>query len=892
MTKRFRAKAGLLVLAGCLIFALHSIPSVARQTTAASAEAATNANREILPGLIDGRVAYLTATMLESSHYSKKPFDATVSSQFLDLYLDTLDPGRIHFTQADVADFEKFRTNLNHMIVTDRGIGDASAGCFIFNRFFERMSERTAYAEAMLKHEKFAFDTDERITINRKGAPYPKDLEEAKQLWRERLRFEYLQEHLGKVGNQKKATMATAKKQSPAESPKAAPAPAKSVPPAAATPAPKITKADRHPSLQSPKGAEQTEALMSIADRTPATDDGNCCQPEPAQKIVQTPPPNAATTIAAKAPAATNSVTTATPKKSEQEEIVETLLHRYHRNLRFFADWNNEDVLQTYLSALAHVYDPHSDYFGHAQLEQFAMSMNLSLFGIGAELTVSDDGYCTIRRLLPGGPAIKSAKIKENDRIVAVAQGDQPPVDVIDMSLPKAVQLIRGPKGTEVRLTLIPAGAESSARSVVSIIRDEIPLEDSAAKAKVIEMSDGRGGNVRLGVIDLPSFYATFDVSNAKDKPEAKSTTTDVARLLKKLEQENVNGVILDLRRNGGGSLDEAIKLTGLFIKTGPVVQVKREDGKIEELADTDSGVLYEGPLVVMTSRGSASASEIVAGALQDYNRALIVGDVSTHGKGTVQSVNSLAPLMGLRRPTGGTITNDPGALKLTIKKFYRPSGASTQLKGVQPDIILPSLANASKESGEKALENAMGWDEINSARFDHLNLVQPYLAELSKRSADRVATNQEFVYVLEDVKRYEKQQEDKTISLNEAARLKENEENAARAKARDKERLSRRASTDKVYELTLKQVDLPGLPPPVGSTNNVSGTLSKPAGAAGTNSVASLSKPAGSEDSLDEIPEEKPPAIDASLQETEHILLDYLSLLPKGNLVTAGHID
>ena len=258
-------------------------------------------------------------------------------------------------------------------------------------------------------------------------------------------------------------------------------------------------------------------------------------------------------------------------KKTDDEEIVETLSHRYHRTLRFFTEWNNEDVLQTYLTALAHVYDPHSDYLGRAQLEQFSISMNLSLFGIGAEL-VSEDGYCKIRRLLPGGPAIKSKLIKENDRIVAVAQSNQPPVDVVEMSLNKAVQLIRGPKGTEVHLTIIPAGADASTRTVVTLVRDQIPLEDSAAKAKIIEMPDSHGGTLRLGVIDLPSFYATFDTSASKDRPEPKSTTTDVAKLLDKLKQEKVAGVILDLRLNGGGSLDEAIKLTGLFVRTNPVV--------------------------------------------------------------------------------------------------------------------------------------------------------------------------------------------------------------------------------------------------------------------------------------------------------------------------------
>ena len=275
--------------------------------------------------------------------------------------------------------------------------------------------------------------------------------------------------------------------------------------------------------------------------------------------------------------------------------------------------------------------------------------MNLSLFGIGAELT-TDEGYCKIRRLLPGGPAMKNKLFKVNDRIVAVAQSNQPPVDIVEMSLNKAVQLIRGPKGTEVRLTIIPAGADASTRKVVSVIRDEIPLEEYAAKARIIETGDRHGGTLRLGVIDLPSFYATFDTSISKDKPEPKSTTADVAKLLGKLKEEHVAGVILDLRLNGGGSLEEAIKLTGLFIKTGPVVQVRDENGRAQELDDNDPAVLYDGPLVVLTSRYSASASEILAGALQDYGRALIVGDPRPTAKAPCKASTSWRPVHPHRR--------------------------------------------------------------------------------------------------------------------------------------------------------------------------------------------------------------------------------------------------
>ena len=900
MIERFSARVLLLILGTCLVLPLRSaelaVPAIA--APAAFPDLSTNSFRHLAPGPVDGRIAFLTAAMLEKQHYLKRTFDAKVSSKFLDTYMDTLDSQHIHFTQGDLAEFEHYRTNLDHLTITERRMGDATPACEIFNRFFERLSQRTAYAEQLLKNEKFVFDGDERIQINRKESPYPENLDEARKLWRERLRFEYLQERLGKLAaRKKKDAAATKKKAAPHQS---------SVAPRAADPhvvtADTVELADCSSTcvsgadcpmagmgdcgggqsqvlLRSPKGAEQGPFPGAGSGRTrqqgektaPAAPLGSSVSRSTQPKASQSP---------------TNSVAVP-PKKTDDEEIVATLSHRYHRNLRFFADWNNEDVLQAYLTSLARVYDPHSDYLGRAQLESFAMQMNLSLFGIGAELSAADDGYCTIRRLLPGGPAIKSKLIKENDRIAAVAQGDQAPVDIVDLSLNKAVQLIRGPKGTEVRLTMIPAGAGAGERKVVSLIRDEIPLADSAAKAKVIELPDGHGGNLRLGVIDLPSFYATFEAVNTKDKPEPKSTTADVAKLLTKLKQEKIDGVILDLRRNGGGSLEEAIKLTGLFIKTGPVVQVKEVDNTVQEADDTDPSVLYEGPLVVLTSRGSASASEILAGALQDYGRALIVGDSATHGKGTVQSVNQLRPYLHMLDPS---LTNDPGVLKLTIKKFYRPSGGSTQLKGVVPDIVLPSVANESKDIGEGSLDNALKWDEIRSAKYDSLNLVQPYLAELRNRSTRRVAADKEFAYVREDIERFKKQQADKTLSLNEHARLKENEDIEARNKVRDQERRSRPELPEKVYELTLKQVDLPGLPPPVARTNAVLSGV--PAGApAGHPAASASSAPVVAAEDDSEDPAEPPsPATDAPLSEAEHILLDYLSLLPKGNLVTTGH--
>ena len=318
----------------------------------------------------------------------------------------------------------------------------------------------------------------------------------------------------------------------------------------------------------------------------------------------------------------TKSETNAVPA-NEGDEIIKTLSRRYARILRFWREEDGGDVLEVYLTALMHVYDPHSDYLGKSTLETFAMSMNLSLFGIGA-LLQSEDGYCKIKELKPG-PAMRSKKLKPGDRIVAVAQGDGEPVDAVDTKLSRVVDMIRGPKGTEVRLTVIPADApDPSTRVEVRLIRDEIKLEDEEAKARVVEVPGKDSVATRLGIIELPSFYASFDIASGNGKAAHKSTTEDVARLLKKLKEEKVAGVILDLRHNGGGSLEEAVNLTGLFIKEGPVVQVKDAEGNIIKDEDTDPSILYDGPLVVLIDRGSASASEIVAGALQDYGRALI----------------------------------------------------------------------------------------------------------------------------------------------------------------------------------------------------------------------------------------------------------------------------
>jgi carboxyl-terminal processing protease len=486
----------------------------------------------------------------------------------------------------------------------------------------------------------------------------------------------------------------------------------------------------------------------------------------------------------------------------KEDEIATTLTRRAERLAQTMRKLDKETILETYLNALAHVYDPHSDYMGHEEMQSFGSLMNLSLVGIGASLQ-SDDGYCKIREIVPGGPAARSGKLTVGDRIVGVAQENGEFTDLVDMPLPQAVEMIRGKKGTTVRLTIIPATAASDAiRKTVSLVRDEIKLEDQQAKARIIDLPGEKGGTQRIGVIDLPGFYGGEQGSSAP------SATKDVARLLKKLKQEKVTGIVLDIRRNGGGSLDEAINLTGLFIPAGPVVQVRGPNGRIEVGTDDDGATLYDGPLVVLTSRFSASASEILAGALQDYGRAVTVGDPSTFGKGTVQTI---MPLDRIMQHEGLMPAGDPGALKTTISKFYRPSGKSTQIEGVKSDIVLPSLTDL-PEISEKEMQNPLAWDTIPPAMFTNDDRVSPYLSTLRARSAERVAEDPDFIELQKDSEEFRKRREMKSISLNEAERRREKAEVEARIAARKKERATRLAAQPPTYEITLKNVDQPGL--------------------------------------------------------------------------------
>src|SRR5256884_7868949 len=483
------------------------------------------------------------------------------------------------------------------------------------------------------------------------------------------------------------------------------------------------------------------------------------------------------------------------------EPAPQLVARRYDRLARNVHEQDKDEQIKLFLDALAQAYDPHSEYLSKADMKNFSINMGLSLVGIGAMLR-SEDGYAKIESLVPGGPAQVDGRLKVGDRISAVAQGPADYVDVREMRLDKVVEMIRGKKGTHVRLLVIPSdAADPSKRKAVELVRDEIKLKDQEARADIIIKKDSEGRAVKLGWITLPSFYADMD-------HHAKSTTKDVLALLKRLKKENIAGLVVDLRRNGGGSLEEVISLTWLFLKSGPIVQTKGSNGNIVVSSDPDPGIAYSGPLVVLTSRQSASASEIFAAALQDYGRALIVGDKNTFGKGTVQTILEIGRFTSLL----GSRSQDDGALKLTIQKFYRVAGGSTQLHGVASDIVLPSLSDL-PEFGEGALKNALAYDEVARAKYtkwsDSHSL---FVDQLRRRSEERVKGDPEFHYVVEDMDRLRHKIDENRISVNEDQRKKELQDDKLRKETRSKERLARNQEEPRIYRVTLDTVDKPNL--------------------------------------------------------------------------------
>ncbi len=485
--------------------------------------------------------------------------------------------------------------------------------------------------------------------------------------------------------------------------------------------------------------------------------------------------------------------------KKTPAETIPRLEKRYVSWLREGTEEDDMDVLEIYLSALTHAYDPHSDYFQPDEAQNFSIqAIDHAVTGIGAVLK-SDDGYATIEEVIAGGPADLDKRLKAGDKILAVGQGTGEPIDAVNMKLNRVVDMIRGRKGTTVHLVISPAGSTPGATHTDIVLkRDVVSIKDSLAKAHVIEHKLPDGKIEKFGVIDLHDFY--------------KNTAADVKTLVQDLKKQDVAGIILDFRNNGGGLLDQAVDLTGLFInKKEPVVQIRRYDGYIDQLGPDDVQAVYDGPLLVMVNKMSASATEIVAAALQDYGRAIIVGDQSTHGKGTVQTLIPLDQQMPIGFPTDP----GPGNLKMTVQKFYRVAGGSTQQKGVVPDIVLPSVLDA-LELGETTLPYYLPYDTVPAATYSTFNLVSPYIAQLKADSDARVAASPDFAYVKQDITYYKKKVKDSTVSLNEATRLKEQADLKAENAERKKDLLARKSTRDTELDLTLDMVaaNQPPAPP------------------------------------------------------------------------------
>ncbi|MFP3447266.1 carboxy terminal-processing peptidase [Pseudomonas sp. SIMBA_067] len=640
--------------------------------------------------------------LLKRHHYSKPPLDDARSLIIYDSYIKLLDPARSYFTAADIAEFDKWKTQFDDFLKS----GNLDPGFTIYKRYLDRVKQRLDFALAELNKgvDKIDFNTKETLLIDRKDAPWLKNQAELDDLWRKRVKDEVLR-----------------------------------------------------------------------------------------QKIAG----------------------------KEPKQIQETLTKRYKNQLARLDQTRAEDIFQAYINTFAQSYDPHTNYLSPDNAENFDINMSLSLEGIGAVLQ-SDNDQVKIVRLVPAGPAAKTKQVAPADKIIGVAQGNKEMVDVVGWRLDEVVKLIRGPKGSVVRLEVIPASNAPSDQTskVVSITREAVKLEEQAAKKSVLKLKqDGR--DYKLGIIEIPAFYLDFKAYRAGD-PEYKSTTRDVKKLLTELQKEKVDGVVIDLRNNGGGSLQEATELTSLFIEKGPTVLVRNSDGRVDVLEDENPGAFYKGPLALLVNRLSASASEIFAGAMQDYHRALIIGG-QTFGKGTVQTIQPL----------------NHGELKLTLAKFYRVSGQSTQHQGVLPDIDYPSIIDT-KEIGESALPEAMPWDTIRPVVKPAADPFKPYLAQLKAQHEARSDKDAEFTYIRDRLALTQKLMTEKTVSLNEQDRRARHDEIEAKQLAL--ENIRRKAKGEEPLK-ELKKED---------------------------------------EDALPVEDENTKPEDDAYLSETGRILIDYLSASTK----------
>jgi carboxyl-terminal processing protease len=597
--------------------------------------AAATAGAVLEPTEQENYVARRVSDIIAREHYRRAPLDDHLSSLILDRYLDAVDSGRSYFYASDIAEFEKYRYELDDAIKA----GDVEPAFVIFRRFQQRNRERMNYAIELLQ-KKPDFDVEESFNFDREKEPWPANAAEMNELWRKRVKNDAL-------------------------------------------------------------------SLIITGKQWP--------------------------------------------------EVADMLRKRYEHVAKRMDQSKPEDVFEAFMNAFVLSLDPHSNYFSARNSEEYNIQMSLSYEGIGASLTLTDD-YVTVIDVIAGGPAAASGKLAANDRITAVGEGTSGElVDVIGWRLDDVVQKIRGPGGTVVRLQLLPAGAApGTAQKVVDFTRNRVSLEAQASH-KAMRTVTRNGREVKIGIITVPSFYQDYDASRAGAK-DFRSTTRDVQRLIGELRKDGAEALIMDLRANGGGYLPEAESLTGLFIDRGPVVQLRDTTGRIEVDDDPDPSIFYSGPLIVLVDRFSASASEIFAGAIQDYGRGLIIGQ-QTYGKGTVQNAHPLNYTIFGRKP-------ELGQLNVTIGKYYRVTGESTQDRGVTPDISIPSLIDAN-EVGESTRDRALPWDHIEPATFKTEGDLKATASMLQKLHDDRTADSADFRYLRADITALDSVRNQKSLSLN-----------------------------------------------------------------------------------------------------------------------------
>ena len=696
-----------------------------------------------------GQVAMHVAYMLQNHHYSKQDFDDKVSGEMLHNYLNMLDFKHIFFTEQDVASFkDKYETTLDDHVL----MRNISPAIEIYDVYKERVKDRVNFLKKALDANKFTFDSKRTIEIKRDKSPWPKDKAAQDKLWLEIIEDNLLAERIAdetrERDEKKKAEKAAAKKAGTAE--------AKS----------EVTPTDERKVIEAPKPTADGDAAKVVA-------------------------------------------TTTKKEKDKDKELTpkERVLKDYQRLLESIDENDTKDVVNFFLSSLATAYDPHTEYMSTDESDNFKIHMQHQLVGIGALLGQKDDG-AEIQGIVVGGPADKQGELKLNDRIIAVAQGEDEFVDVKYLKLQKIVDMIRGEVNTTVRIKIVPAD-DPSGNKIISIVRDKVPLKEKLANAELLVTPPDLGKTLKVGWINLSNFYADMENGTV-------STSVDVERLLRRLMKEKIDGLVLDLRDNGGGSLDEAIKLTGLFIPAGPVVQAKDWRGSITWRDCENDKPVYDGPMIVLTNKASASASEILAAALQDYRRALIVGDKSTFGKGTVQTILPVERYMPFFSDKKGA-----GDLKVTIQKFYRIAGGSTQLKGVEADIPLPSIRDV-LDIGESSAENPLPYDTIPARKYPLFRKDPFPVDEINARVKSRISANPEFQNVVDESKRLKEKIDRNTVSLNlkereqerldtEARRDKQTEDRAKRAKE-----IAERIKDNgfKAYHLTLDNVDKAELVP------------------------------------------------------------------------------